>query len=334
LRKKFYITTFREATQEPKPQHPFVHSLLFSLIIIILVSTPILAQDLSDRIHFGDLVDIDVIGSVDYDWRGTLTPEGFLDGFDLIPKQVFALCRTEADLATEIAGEYSRILREPKVIVRVLDRSNRAVAMMNGAVRTPHRYRIQRPARLNELVVYAGGILDTASGEIRIQRPRDLSCRGETADVGEQTGPTVLIVKISDLIKGEADANPYILSGDIVTVLEAYPIYVIGGVTRPGKIDSREQITLSRAVSIAGGLTKNGQKNKVNIYRRGGETAIIEADLEKIEAGTAEDPILKPFDVVDVTQTGGRPRRLAPDPESIRRGTASGDVKPPLKIIE
>ncbi len=288
----------------------------------------------SDRVHYGDLVDVDVVGSVDYDWRGTLTPEGFLDGFDLIPKQIFALCRLETDIGTEIAKEYSRILRDPKVVVRVLDRSNRAVAMLNGAVRLPHRFRIQRPVRLNELIVYAGGISDAASGEIRIQRPKDLSCRGEIDPAKEQTGPTVLIVKISDLLKGNRDANPQVLSGDIVTVLEAYPIYVIGGIARPGKIDSREQITLSRAISIAGGLTKNAEKSGVKIYRRGGGQAIIEADLEKIEAGSAEDPVLKPFDVVDVTQTGGRPRRLPPDPESVGRGAGSGAFKPPLKIIE
>lgn len=309
-------------------------SVISAFLLSFIFFSHLYAQDFADRIHFGDLVDIDVVGSVDYDWRGTLTPEGFLDGFDLIPKQIFVLCRSEADVAAEITTEYARLLRDPKVNVRVIDRSNRAVATLNGAVRIPHRYRIQRAVRLNELIVYAGGILDSASGEIRIQRPKDLSCGGENALVVEQTGPNVLLVKISDLLKGTADANPFVLSGDIVTVLEAYPIYVIGGVARPGKIDSREQITLSRAISIAGGLTKKVEKDRIKIYRRGGEQAIIEADLEKIEAGSAEDPVLKPFDVVDVTITGGRPRRLPPDPESVGRGTGSGAPKPPLKIIE
>jgi protein involved in polysaccharide export with SLBB domain len=307
----------------------------FALLLTLSFASSLFSQsDSQNRVHYGDLVDVDVVGSVDYDWRGTLTPEGFLDGFDLIPKQIFALCRAEADIAAEVAAEYARILREPKVVVRVIDRSNRAVAMLNGAVRVPHRYRILRPARLNELIVYAGGISDSASGEIRIQRPKDLSCSGETDPPKEQTGPIVLIVKISELLKGVGDANPMILSGDIVTVLEAYPIYIIGGITRPGKIDSREQITLSRAISIAGGLSKNGEKNNVKIYRRGGGQAIIEADLGKIEAGTAEDPVLKPFDVVDVTQTGGRPRKLAPDPDSVGRGAGSVGFKPPLNIIE
>ena len=242
-------------------------SVISAFLLIFLSFSHLYAQDFADRIHFGDLVDIDVIGSVDYDWRGTLTPEGFLDGFDLIPKQIFALCRSEAEVATEITTEYARLLREPKVNVRVIDRSNRAVAMLNGAVRIPHRYRIQRAVRLNELIVYAGGILDSASGEIRIQRPKDLSCRGETAAVAEQTGPNVLLIKISDLLKGNVDANPLVLSGDIVTVLEAYPIYVIGGVARPGKIDSREQITLSRAISSSSPFSERALERRVRSAR-------------------------------------------------------------------
>ena len=105
-------------------------------------------------IHLGDVIDVDVIGSTEYDWRGTITPEGFLDAFDQIAKQVFALCRSEDEIAAEIAIEYGRILREPSVRVSIIDRSNRALARIDGAVRTPYRFRIQRPVRLNELIVH------------------------------------------------------------------------------------------------------------------------------------------------------------------------------------
>ena len=30
-----------------------------------------------DLIHFGDVIDVDVVGSLEFDWRGGLTPEGF-----------------------------------------------------------------------------------------------------------------------------------------------------------------------------------------------------------------------------------------------------------------
>ena len=104
-------------------------------------------------IHFGDLIDVDVVGSFEFDWRGTLTPEGFLDGFDKIEAPVYALCRTEEQLASVITAEFVKTLRDPKVAVRILDRSNRAVAYLDGAVKIPQRFQIRRPVRLNELLV-------------------------------------------------------------------------------------------------------------------------------------------------------------------------------------
>jgi protein involved in polysaccharide export with SLBB domain len=73
-------------------------------------------------------------------------------------------------------------------------------------------------------------------------------------------------IKISDLLRGKKEANPQILSGDIITVVEAEPIYVTGGVVNPKQIASRAQITLSRAVASAGGLTKNANAGKVTVF--------------------------------------------------------------------
>lgn len=289
----------------------------------------------SKLIHLGDLVDVDVVGSTEYDWRGTLSPEGFLDGLDQLPKQVFALCRSEEDVAAEIAAEYGRILRDPKVVVRVLDRSNRAIARMDGAIKTPHRFRIQRRVLLNELIVMAGGITDAASGEIRILRPQDLSCRGRSGGTIENGRPNIVTVKIADILKGDSAANPVIVSGDIVTILEAYPIYVIGGVNRPGTVDSRSKVTLTRAIAMSGGLIKNAEKKSIAIYRReGGKQSIINVDLSSVEGGGTEDPVLKPFDIVDISERGSRPRRLPPDPDLLGRRMSNVLTQPPLKVVD
>ena len=59
----------------------------------------------SDLVHYGDLIEVDVVGSYDYDWRGSVTPEGFLDGLDTLENQIYALCRSEDDLAATIQQE-------------------------------------------------------------------------------------------------------------------------------------------------------------------------------------------------------------------------------------
>ena len=321
-------------------------SLVFLLLGAVLVdspaqSDPAAIQDRIDLVHLGDLVDIDVVGSFEYDWRGTLSPEGFLDGLDKVEDPVYALCRSEDELASDITKAYSKILRDPKVVVRVIDRSNRAVVFLDGAVKFPQRFQVRRPVRLNELLIVAGGITENASGEVTVFRPQDLSCAPRPTDnsekyvnVSHSSGPVTLNIKIPDLLSGDKNANPQILSGDIVTVAEALPVYVMGGVNVPKQVSARSRTTLSRAIAAAGGISKKGIEDSITIYRReNGETRIIQADLSKINTETAEDIVLKPFDIIEVGQKGAGKRKFPP---VIDKGgfQTSKLVNLPLRIIE
>ena len=280
-------------------------------------------------VHPGDLIDVDVIGSVEHDWRGTLNPEGFLDGIEFVENPIYALCRGEEEIALDVAKAYSKNLRDPKVVVKILDRSNRPLSVLYGAVKTPQRFQIKRPIYLNEMIILSGGLTERASGQIQIFRAKNLSCQppkgkfemaiGDGANrekfvaASQDNGSMYLNIGISDLLTGKKEANPQILSGDIVTVLEAESIYVIGGVASPKQISARSQITLSRAVSSAGGVTKSGDAKDVTIYRReAGETKIIQADLEKIKTGKSEDLMLRAFDIVEVAQSGREKTKFSP----------------------
>ena len=290
-------------------------------------------------VHFGDVVEVDVVGSYEFDWRGSLTPEGFLDGLDLFENQIYALCASEKDLSAAIQKEFSKTLREPTVVVRILDRSNRAVVFLSGAVRSPHRFQIKRPVHLSELLVLAGGITDRSSGEISIFRPANLSCTeapkssGEFVKASQPGGAERMNVKIGDILRGDPAANPRILSGDIISVSEAMPIYIIGGVNSPQQIALRNQITLSRAIATAGGLAKEGNADITIFRREGAETRRITASLARIAAGEEQDPVLKAFDIVDVPQKG-KPARTRPPviDSAISRGPSPGSL--PLRIVD
>lgn len=302
-------------------------------------------------IHLGDLIDVDVLGSFEFDWRGTLTPEGYLNGLENLEDQVFALCRSEEQLASEIAKAYGKFLRDPKVVVRILDRSNRPNSTLFGAVKVPQRFQIKRPVYLNELIILAGGFTDKASGEIRVFRPASLSCvespvqTDQTAQTDgnsrerfiaarQDNGAQYIDIRITDLLRGKKEANVQILAGDVVTVLEAKPIYVIGGVINPRQIATRSEMTVSRAIAGAGGLSKDADGTKVTIFRRvGGETKIIEVDLEKIKAKQAEDIVLQAFDIVDVPQKGNEKRQYPPVVRVDDSGVTNS-AKLPLRIID
>jgi polysaccharide biosynthesis/export protein len=314
------------------------------IFLALSLAGPAFAQTEStaqaDLVHLGDMIEVDIIGSYEYDWRGSLTPEGFLDGLETLPDPIYALCRGEDELASDIQKQYGKILRDPKVAVRILDRSNRAVAFLSGAVRSPQRFQIKRTVHLNELLVLSGGITDRSSGAISIFRPAKLSCseaKKNTADefvkASQPGGAETINIRIADILRGDPAANPTILSGDIVTVSEALPVYVIGGVNSPQPIPIRNELTLSRAIATAGGLAKEGNSNITIFRKEAGDTQRIAADLSKIAAGQADDPVLKPFDIIDVPQKG-KPERVRPPVVENRPSNSLTLAGLPLRVID
>ncbi|HTH51919.1 MAG TPA: SLBB domain-containing protein [Pyrinomonadaceae bacterium] len=282
--------------------------------------------------HFGDIVDVDFVGGFEFDWRGGLNASGDLDGLPEADEPIRALCRTEAEIAADVTKAYAKFLKEPKVVVKIVDRSNRALVQLNGAIRTPTRFKVMRPVHLRELLIIAGGLTDDASGEISVFRPRDVGCDAPPTDNSESVSRTLKIT-VADLLAGKPDADPAVLSGDIISVERASAVYVIGAVNNPRPIYSRAEMTFSRAVATAGGLSKDADGGKAVILRREyGETRSIAIDLDTVKADNSKDAVLKPFDIIDVASRGGGDRKLPPQLELA--GQKTNPSAAPLRIVD
>lgn len=280
-----------------------------------------------DRIHPGDLIEVDELGGFDYDWRGRLDTEGFLDGLSRVADPVFARCKSPAELGEILRVTYSKTLRDPRVVVRILDRSQRPFAILDGAVRRPLRLQIRRNVRISELAVIAGGFTDRASGEISIVRPPYQSCAnaGNSADV--------ISIKVSDILSGAPEADALVFPGDIVTIRMVEPVYVIGGVNRPGRVDWRDGATVSRVVAAAGGVSGRGVSGRVSIFRKEATlNRVIDVDLDKILSGAAEDVVVGPRDIIDVPLKG-RPRSTGPPELDVVEPVADRSVLP-IRVID
>ena len=315
------------------------------LSVLILVS-PAGAQapkvNESELIHFGDVVDVDVVGSLEFDWRGRLSPEGYLEGINPAGEPIYGLCRSETEIAVAAASAFSKLLRDPKVIVHIVDRSKRAVVTLDGAVKSPQRFQLRRTVRLRELLILSGGMTDEASGQIEIFRPPNLNCFDRKDLMSGSPVPTtpavseialpLTSIKIADLLRGSDDANVLIHSGDLITVSRSLPVYVIGGVNDPRPILFKAGLTVARAIAMAGGVAKDGNGSEVIIYRRERENiTTFQVDLSETESGAAKDPILLPMDIVEVPQRNRATLKIAPVVD------ASHLVRPPvlpLRIVE
>jgi polysaccharide export outer membrane protein len=180
-----------------------------------------------------------------------------------------------------------------------------------GAVRQATRVEMKRKVRLNELMAVSGGFTERAAGTIQILHTEPLMCPepGEEAEAAPIDGTKIplQIVRIADLRTGKPEANPVIRPGDYVLVTEAEPVYITGAVVSPGGLFLRDQLTLSRALAMVGGVRKEAKLNDVVIYRQvpgSVKQETIHVDVAAIKKNQKDDFILQPYDIIEVNEAG------------------------------
>ena len=244
----------------------------------------------------------------------SLDNQGNITSLPFLETPIRAQCRIERDLARDIAAAYSKYVNNPQVSVRVAERRSRQPATVYGAVRNPMRIEMLRRARLHELLASAGGITERASGTIQIVHTEPEMCP-EPGDI-PQPKPAVAstdetaqleVYKINDLRMGKEEADPVIHPGDVVIVSEGEPIYVTGAVNAPRELAMKDELTLARAIAMAGGPQKIAKTSEVHVYRQR-DGKIGQEDLkfnyDAIKKGQQQDVLLKPYDIIDVRESG------------------------------
>jgi protein involved in polysaccharide export with SLBB domain len=81
----------------------------------------------------------------------------------------------------------------------------------------------------------------------------------------------------------------------------------MGAVVAGHELPLRDQLTLGRAIAMAGGPQRLANTNEVHIYRvKDGrsEQEDLKYNYDAIKKGKAPDVLLKPYDIIDVRQTG------------------------------
>jgi protein involved in polysaccharide export with SLBB domain len=88
----------------------------------------------------------------------------------------------------------------------------------------------------------------------------------------------------------------------VVTLLEneAQFFYVSGQVKSPGEKSFRRGLTLTQAISAAGGLSKNSKAAQVARDKGKGFLEVTHYKLKEIESGKVPDPILQPGDRITI----------------------------------
>lgn len=225
------------------------------------------------RIGPGDVLDIRVFNKPILSRENVRVNGNGMIRMPLIEEDILAACRSEGELAKEIATRYLKYQRNPQVDVFVKEYQSQPVAVI-GAVNQPSQFKLQRRVKLLELIAFANGPADRAGRSVNVVHgePTGLVCPAVSNSSEDDIIKTGLnSYKLRDTLDGVEQANPYIQPGDIVYVPEADQAYIVGNVFKPTAIPLRDPVTISRAIAIAGGTQPDtkGTKSESSDKSRG-----------------------------------------------------------------
>src|SRR5260221_4726621 len=258
----------------------------------------------------GDVLDVRVFGQSDLNSMVEIDGDGNISSLPFLEKPIRAVCFTEKEVQKSISTAYAAYIKNPQVSVRIMQRNSRPPATIYGAVRTPSVVPMMRRAHLHDLITRTGGMTERDSGTVQVIHTQPEMCLdpGEVVIKSPATASVegqIQTYKLREL--GNESGDPFIRPGDVVIVTEGEPIYVTGAVLAPQPIFLKDQLTLGRAIAMAGGAQRLANAGEVHIYRKK-DGAIGQEDLkynyDAIRKGREKDVLLLPYDIIDVRNAG------------------------------
>jgi polysaccharide export outer membrane protein len=135
------------------------------------------------------------------------------------------------------------------------------------------------------------------------------SATNAASNGGDSVQPDLISFRLSDILKGDDAANPYLEPGDIISMPEAEQAFVVGNVFKPTPINLKEPVTVMRAIAMAGGIMPDTKLNRIRVIRQpqpGSAEQEIFVDLSAGQNHQKENIVLQPGDIVDVGTSGGK----------------------------
>jgi len=283
------------------------------------------------RIGFDDVLDISVFEAQELNRQVRVSSAGDISLPLLDSVHVAGLTPRELELVLQelLRRTY---MKDPHVSVFVREMQSHPVSIL-GAVRKPGVFQVRGSKTLLEILSLAEGLADDAGETVIIMKGAGLqnaaisaaensTAAKENANAGNvatadsnKNGPpaeNIVQVNLKDLLdSSSAHQNPVVNPGDIVKVLRAGIVYVVGEVQRPGgfAMKSNEKMSVLQVIALGGGLTRTASKASARIIRtdeQTGERAQTPIDLGKILSGKAPDPMLEPKDIVFVPNSAAK----------------------------
>ena len=277
------------------------------------------------RVGANDLLEINVFEAQELNRKVRVSASGEISLPLLGTVQVGGMSAREVESALE--SRLHEYMKEPHVGVFVSTVESHPISVL-GAVKKPGVFQVRGPKSVLEMLSLAEGLSDDAGDAVLVMRGAGLR---STANLGDSERPSVsgdapkaeaqsdepsvaptVRVNLKNLLQSEDPRfNVTVYPGDIVKVIRAGLVYVVGEVKKPGgfPLKSDENMSVLKAIALAEGFTPTSKRSRARIIRPDlstGQNQEIEINLAKVLAGKAPDPALRAADVVFVPNSNGK----------------------------
>jgi polysaccharide export outer membrane protein len=226
---------------------------------------PISAQHVEYVVGSPDVLSITVYGETAMSGKYTVGSDGEFS-FPLVGR-VKAAGLTVRAIEDDLRSRLSEgLLKNPQVTVEVAEYRSQRVFVI-GEVVKPGPLPLTGTTTLLEALAGAGALTDRAGGDLLLLRPAAPTRDAGPVLPGAPGVTEVRRVNIQELQVGAISDNTRLTHGDTVFVPRAETVDVIGQVNNPGQYTMEKGLTVLRAISMAGGVTRLGSTKRVKIMR-------------------------------------------------------------------
>jgi len=237
------------------------------------------------RLEAGDLVEVGVYNVPELTTKARVSSKGeiYLPLIDYV--HVGDLTVDEAQALIQKRLEDGGFVRSAHVTIFVDESASQGVTIL-GEIAKPGLYPALGDRKLYDMISVAGGFTPSAGRKVSIIR--------------EHTEGGSITVNLPRNLADDLQDNVEIRPGDTISVPKAPIIYVVGDVNHPSgfMIDDNE-LTVLKALALAGGSTRTSALNRTKILRQTPSgLQEIPVDLKKVLFAKAPDMALVKGDVL------------------------------------
>jgi polysaccharide export outer membrane protein len=237
------------------------------------------------RLGVGDLIEVVVFGVPDLSTKSRISGSGdlYLPLIDYV--HVADLSTDEAQELIQKRLEDGGFVRSPHVSIFVNEAASQSITVL-GEVNRPGPYIANGERRLFDVISAAGGLSEKAGRVVTVEH-RDTP--GEKVEL-----------HLSSNLSDDGKSNVDVFPGDTIIVSRAGIVYVVGDVNHPsGFMIDDVNLTVLKALALAGGSTRTSALNKTKILRQTPSgVQEIPVNLKKVMYAKAPDLALVKGDVL------------------------------------